>query len=183
MPRATKATAIIDESLPGLNDLDQDPQPAAGRRGPGRPRGSKTAPVKKIAHRAPSGKAMSKDQLKRNVAVEMYGFASMFAGILGMKDPDCVSPAFDQVDTPDGQQERLAAIVDRTVNLLARSDKVLSGLATTGIIGEIAMLGSLLIPWGRQVWQAHGPNGHGHKQHEEGNIDDLKAKYPAPALA
>jgi hypothetical protein len=123
---------------------------------------------------------MTKAQLKRNVAIEMYGFAQMFAGILGMKDPDCIEPLFEKVETPDGTQERLAAIVDRTVNLLARSDKVLSGLATTGIIGEIAMLGGLLLPVAKQVWQAHGPGGHGHKTGE--NVDDL-AKYPAPAFA
>lgn len=186
-PRATTLEPEFkDVALEGLENLPQDPKPAGTRRPPGRPRGSKTttAPAKKggVAFRAPTGKAMSKDQVKHKVATELYGFASMFVGLLGMKDPDCAGLLTEPVNTPNGEQERLEAIVERTVNLLARSDKVLSGLATTGIIGEIAMLGSLLLPVARQVWQAHGPNGHGHGEKEE-NLDDLKARYPAPTIA
>lgn len=183
-PRAIKDSEIVDVPLPGTEGLEPDPQPGAARRPPGRPRGSRTNPAKKgiVNRSATTGKAMSKAQLKAHVANELYAFASMFVGLIGMKDPVCTQVLTEDVALPEGgTQERLAAIVDRTVTLLARSDKALSTLATTGVIGEVVMLGSLLVPVARQVWHAHGPNGIGHK--EEENLDDIQGRYPAPALA
>jgi len=58
----------------------------------------------------------------------------------------------------------------------------LGALAKSGLIGEIGMLGSLLYPVGKQIWQAHGPNGTGHRPVEELH-DEYVDRYPAPSLA
>jgi hypothetical protein len=119
--------------------------------------------------------------MKAKVATELYGFASMFAGIWGMRDP-CAAVLAEVVPTPEGDRERLEAIVMRTVDILARNDSVLGALAKSGLIGEIGMLGSLLYPVGKQIWQAHGPNGTGHRPVEELH-DEYVDRYPAPSLA
>lgn len=184
MPRARTvaedASAIRDEVIPGL---EQDPAPV--RRGPGRPPGTKNTPKPanpKIKMRNSSGQVMSKAQLKAKVATEIYGFASMFVGLLGMKDA-CADVFLEEARMPDGStQERLAAIVGKTVDILARNDNVLSAMATTGLIGELSMLGALLAPVVKQVWAAHGPGGHGHRE-ELGDVGEYAHRYPAPSLA
>jgi hypothetical protein len=164
---------IKDEAFPGM---PQDPAPA--KRGPGRPAGSTT---KKRAAPAVSGE-LTKAQIKSKVSIELYAFARMFVEMWEIRDPHCAAPWLEVTDTPRGQQERLAAIVDSTVNLLSRNDAVLSFMATSGVIGEALMLGSLLLKPVKTIVKAHGPGGMGHGI-EEGTDDDYSARYPAPALA
>lgn len=172
---------IQDESLPGM---PPDPQPVE-RRGPGRPRGSKTAtkaaPPKMIRDTG-TGRAMSKAQAKAKVATELYGFGSLLVGLWEMRDPECAAPWTEQVDIPGGRQERLAAVVEKVVDIIARNDAALSALATSTMIGEGAILASLLWPPVKTVWRHHGPGGAGHHHGEDG-AEDYAQRYPAPALA
>lgn len=175
--RAIKDTGIVDESLPGM---PQDPAPAGAKRGPGRPRGSTTKKTTaKIGIRGSDGRAVSKAQLKQQVATELYGFASLFAGMWSLRDPICAGVLTEEVTLPGlGTQERLAAIVDQAVEILARNDKVLTVLAAGGVIGQVGMLASLLMPVAKQVWHSHGPGGDQHGIESEVDYE----KYPAPAL-
>jgi len=182
MARRSGTAALEDQALPGLDGLDQDPAPAAARPRRGRPPGSRSkSTITKSTPRSAAGRVLSKTQMKAKVATELYGFASMFAGIWGMRDP-CAAVLAEVVPTPEGDRERLEAIVMRTVDILARNDSVLGALAKSGLIGEIGMLGSLLYPVGKQIWQAHGPNGTGHRSVEELQ-DEYVDRYPAPSLA
>jgi hypothetical protein len=184
MPRARAGaiadSGIVDESLPGM---PADPQPVT-RRPPGRPRGSKTvkkAAPAKIIRDSSSGRAMSKAQAKAKVATELYGVASLMVGMWEMRDPDCAGVWTDTLELPSGTQERLAAVVERVVDIFARNDAVLSAMATTGILGEVALLGSLIWPALKKAWQHHGPNGVGHGGGEEAGMDYAR-QYPAPSL-
>lgn len=183
-PRRVAEEPIKDEALPGLSDLDQDPQPAGSRRR-GRPPGSttkKAAP--KITARTSTGRVASKAQLKAQVATELYGIVSMFAALWDMRDPECAGVLTEQVMTINGQQERLAAIVEQTVELLSGNDKVLAAMANAGMIGRASVLAGLLVPVGKTVWKAHGPGGHRHGAAGlEGDPNGYAAHYPAPTLA
>lgn len=172
--------SIKDEALPGMEGLPQDPTPA--KRGPGRPKGSTTKKATpRIRARSSSGQVMSKAQLKAKVATEVYAFATLFVGMWGLKDP-CAEVMSEEVQIPGhGTEERLAAIVTKVVDIMARNDAVLQFAATSGLIGEVGMLASLLWPVAKQVYSAHGPGGHGH-EHEGNDVTDYD-RYPAPALA
>lgn len=172
-------TGIKDESLPGM---PADPPPVE-RRGPGRPKGAKTAAkTAPMIRSASTGRAMSKAQAKAKVATELYGFASLLVGMWEMRDPECAAPWSEEVTLPAGRQDRLSAVVERVVEIFARNDAVLNAMATTGLIGEIGMLASLLWPAVKTVWQHHGPGGAGHQSAEVG-AEDYAQRYPAPALA
>ena len=182
MPRANqqiKDSGIADEALPGMA---ADPAPVVSKRGPGRPRGSKAAakPVK-ILRDSGTGRAMSKAQAKEKVATELYGFASLMVGMWEMRDPECAAPWTEEVNLPGGRQERLAAVVGKVVDIFARNDAVLNAMATTGMIGEIGMLASLIWPAVKTAWSHHGPGGMGHQ--EQLGVEDYARQYPAPALA
>lgn len=179
MPRARKAAQLVDQELPGLDDaaaLGQDPTPGA--------RARKT-PAKRTARgsigtRTPSGRIASKAQMIAQVHDELYGLASMLVGIIGIKD-DCVDVLTEPVMTGGGEKERLEAIVAQTVKMIARNDKLLTVLASGGVIFEAGILGSLLVPVGKRIWEHHGPNGDHHRSEEDqaAYVD----RYPAPALA
>lgn len=184
MPRTrrTETPPIVDEVLPGLDGLNADPQPVT-KRPPGRPRGSgtKAAASSRIAHRAPSGKVLSKAQVMAQVSEEAHAILTMLIGAWGIKDEECAGVWFEGVQTASGVQERLAAVVDRVVALIARSDRLLALAAKGGLFAEIASMGALLMPVFKQVWSAHGPGGHGHAAPEQ--IAQDYARYPAPSLA
>lgn len=165
--------------MPGLENLAQDPQPAAKRR-PGRPAGSVTK--KRTATKAAPGD-LTKAQLKAKVKTELYAFASMGFEMWEINDPDCAGPWLDSVNTPYGEMQRLEAIIDRMVDIMARNDSVLEFFAKTGVIGEGLMLGQLLMKPIKALIKAHGPGGTGHRRNEEEIASDYQARYPAPALA
>lgn len=182
MPRKKAAPPIEDIKLPGLEGIDHDRQPdAPPPRKRGRPAGSTTkATGGGIAFRSGTGKATSKAQVKSQVATELYGFATLFVGMWEYRDP-CASVLTEYVEFDGRQTDRLAAIVQQTVEILSRSDKVLNALANAGMIGQLGMLAGLLYPVVRQVWSAHGPGGTGHG--EEASEDGYQDRYPAPTLA
>ena len=179
MPRANpqiKDSGIVDQALP---DMPPDPAPVA-KRGPGRPRGAKTTkPVKMV--RDSGGRAMSKAQAKDKVATELYGLASLMVGMWEMRDPECAGPWTEEVNLPGGRQERLAAVVGKVVDILARNDSVLNALATTTMLSEGAVLAGLIWPPVRTVWRHHGPGGMGHQPMQE--AEDYARQYPAPEFA
>lgn len=181
------AADLVDQELPGL-ELDADPEPRAPRRG--RPRKT-TTPVKaagtrgKIPARTSSGQIMSKNAMISKVQGEIYTWLSLFAAAWEIRDPECASVLYEPATVPGpngpAQVERLAAITDRLVAMIARNDAVLETLAKSGIIGDAAVLGGLLLPVGRQLWRAHGPMGVGHAQEGQESADDVAAQYPAYA--
>lgn len=184
MPRAKTTTPaagaeLVDQVLPGL---DPDPAPKTPRprsvrnptgRGPGRPR--KTA--------GPAG-GMTHAQMVEKVSAELYMFAAIGVGGWELRDP-CARVMTEDVivHTPGGpvRQERLAAIIERVVGMLARYPKALQLAAETGILGEALMTAGLIWPILTTVYRAHGPAGEGHGEVERER--DYAATYPAPALA
>ncbi len=166
MPRARKPTAVLDDPPFDL-DLPTDPEPAAAKtrrptgRPPGRPR--------KIAARTPSGRIQSKASLMAQVQTEAEMYLTLFVGAWGMRDPECAEVANQQI--PE--------IAARVVKILSRNETLLAKVADSGILGDVAMLISALMPVGRQVWRAHGPGGHGHAPVEVDH-DALAARYPVP---
>lgn len=169
MPRArATATILEDTPLDGLEDLKTDPEPAAARPRRGRPPKAATGSRGKIVARTSAGRIQSKAALIGQVRDELELYLTVFVGTWGMRDPECAQVA----------QQQIPEISDRVVKLLSRNDKLLTKVAESGIFGEIAMLVSALLPIGRQVWQAHGPGGHGHAPAEV-NDADLAARYPA----
>lgn len=175
MPRTARNTRPVNQAIEDeimAKELPADPEPA--KRGRGRPRGSTTS-------RASAGTSAGTAALKKQVHTELYAFASMFAGIWEMRDPECAAVLNEKINRPDGSQaRRLEEIITQTVDILARSDKVLAVLANAGLTGQLVMLGSLVMPVAKQVWKAHGPNGTGHGESEP--VYDTR-NYPAPALA
>jgi len=186
MPRRRTATAApVESELPGLDDLAPDPVPTAlrgraprastpAKRGPGRPRG--TGP------RTAGGRLMSKDAMRAKVAAELYTYLSLFAAGWELRDPQCAQVLFEPVVLPTDagpvESERLQAIVDRLVAIISRNNAVLETLAKSGVIGELAILGHLMFPIVKAVWQAHGPAGIGHATPEEA-ADAYAQRYPA----
>lgn len=176
MPRR-KATAIQDDgienvSLPGM---PQDPPP---KRGPGRPRKAAAPPRDKATGRITSVAAM-----KQSAIAQLHAMASMALGVLSMKD-DCAGMMFEEVDLPGiGRKERLEALIERVVEILAKSPKALELVANSGILADGAIFGIILMPVIKQVWSAHGPGGHRHGYSEEMNPEEVSARYPAPQLA
>jgi len=185
MPRARKAV-IDDPDLGAMESLDGDPAPAATRRGPGRPR--KTA-VKaagnrgQIPTRTSGGRIMSKAAMQSKVAGEIYAYVSMAAAGWELRDPECAGILYETVTIPGPggpvQVERLQAIVDRIVAMISRSDDLLKRFADSGILGELAVLGTLMFPLAAGLWKAHGPAGNGHGPAGEGAYD--ADRYPAYA--
>lgn len=169
-----------------LDKMDADPQPTT-RRGPGRPRKTETADAPKsagnrgkIAARTASGTIMSRAAMIAKVESELYTYFSLAVATWEIKDPECAGMMLEQVVLPTDsgpvRMERLAAIVNRLTAIIARNDRILAMLAKSGLIGEAAVLGSLLVPVGRQIWAAHGPTGDGHAR----GVDDVTAEqYPA----
>jgi hypothetical protein len=163
-------------------DVPADPAP---KRGPGRPR-KETATTQgnrsRVPARTASGKIMSKSAMQAKVAAELYTYLSLFAAGWEMRDPECAAVVYDQVTIPTErgpvQVERLQGVVDRMVAIISRNQAVLETMANSGIIGEIAMIGHLLWPIGRQLWSAHGPAGRGHTNEQEQG-DDYASRYPA----
>lgn len=188
-PRKTASTPIDaeDQNLPGMHDEDfpQDPQPA--KRGPGRPRKSATPGAPKVTTRRPTtraaraGRVMTRAQMVDKVSAEMYAFSSMLLVAWEIRDPECASVMYDQVTipTPNGMvaDQRLNALIARTVAIIARDEKRLELLAKSGMVGELIGLGALLVPIGKQVWRHHGPGAAGHGDQTEMGYDP--AQYPA----
>lgn len=176
--------------MEGLGELDQDPQPAATRTRTRRT--TKAAPAKaagnrgKIAARTSSGRIMTKAQMTAKVRAELYLWCSAGVAIWDDRDEECASVMFDAVNvpTPDGmvEQERLSAIVDKMVDMIARNDKTLEFLANTGLFGDAGVLLSLLVPIGKRVWKNHGPNGLGHRPAEIVE-QERETLYPAYSAA
>lgn len=188
MPRrkAVDTDTLTDQSLPGLEGLDQDPAPRATR---GRPRKTTTAPPTKaagnrgrISTRGTTGRIMSKAQMQSKVAEEVYTYLSLAAAGWELRDPECASTLYESVTVPTSQgpqqMQRLAAIADRLVAMISRNDKLLARMATSGVIGEMAVMLHLVVPIARTAWQAHGPSGQGHNTNEGGQ-DAYADRFPA----
>lgn len=179
MPRR-KATvtesAIVDEPMPGMENLGRDPEPVAERRRPGRPRGSATK--KPGALRGANGRIVSKASLKAQAATELLAVGTMLARIWEWRDPECAGVLFEPVDLPTGQTQRLAGIVEEVVDILGQNDKVLAVFTNTGMIARLGVLGMLTMPIVSRVWAAHGPGGHGHRPIEQAETSDYATLYP-----
>lgn len=182
MPRARKVTADVleDTPLPGM-PLDGDPAPAAARRGPGRPRKVTGVPVKstgnrgRVPARTAKGRIVSKEAMMAKVYADAYTYASLLHAAWDFKDPECAAVWMEPVESLGGQQ-RLAALIERLVTIVARNDSMLAAAYNSGIFGEAAIMASLLFPPIKQLWKAHGPNGTGHQDQGEGFDAD---RYPA----
>ncbi len=173
MPRPRKATTAVleDQEIPGLERLDQDPQPRATR-GPGRPRKATTAGARgRIAARTPAGRVMSKAAMQSKVREEIEMYLSLTVAGWELRDPECAAEA-----TP----ERIAVIADRLVAMISRSDSLLQTAASSGIFGDIILFLNAILPIGKAVWKAHGPGGMGHDR-QEVDPSELTARYPAYA--
>lgn len=185
MPRARKIVAddVTDQELP-LDGLDADPTPRATR---GRPRKTTAKGVGsrgRIPARTAAGRVMSHSAMVAKVSEEVYMYLSLAAAGFELRDPECVASLYEPVTVPGGsgpiEVERLRAIADRLVAMIARNKGLLEMAAKSGILGEIAVMLSLVIPVARTIWQAHGPSGTGHRPAEE-VVGDLNARYPAYA--
>lgn len=183
MPRRPRNAEVTeDDRAPFAAELDRDPEPdVAPRRGPGRPR--KTAPATatgnagNIAVRNEKGQILSKAQKIAKVREEGYFWLSMVAAGWEIRDPECAGVLTESVTIRGKEVERLEAITDRLVGIVAKYDDLLDFLAKSGVIGEAAMLGTLLWPVGKRVLKHHGPTGIGHQTPEESYAD--RAQYPA----
>jgi hypothetical protein len=173
MPRARK---LLDQELPGLEDMDPDPTPTAAR--PTRARTRRT-PAKaagnrgRVAARTPSGRIMSQTAMRNKVREEIGMYLALMQGAWDLRDPICAQAA-----TP----ERLDTIADRITSMIARSDSLLEMATKSGIIGDIVALLSAAFPIAREVWRAHGPGGIGHQSVEEVQRD-YALQYPPHAAA
>jgi hypothetical protein len=201
MPRVRRPTASTNpDAFPGdqpleggLESLGQDPTPTATRT----PRKRVGRPAKavgnrgKISARSPSGRVMSKAQMIDKVSAEIYMYLSLAANgwelaeeLRGVADP-CARVLFEdvRVPTPDGVvvTERLAGVAERITSIVARNDKLLATVAKSGIIGDLAVLVTLLWPVGRLVVVNH-LLGSGHGTRMEASPDDLAGRYPVPAF-
>ncbi len=191
MPAAKKAATTPDqefknEVLDGLEGLKADPKPAAAKRPPGRPRGSKNAPAKAtprniIGRSTATGKTMSRSQMVDAVATEIYAFLTLAVGGWSLRDPECADLWMDDVNVNGRTQERLEAIADQFAAIIGRSDKLLATMAEGGIIVNIGVLTTLLAKPVKAIFKAHGPGGHNH-QAEEGDAPNYD-QFQAPALA
>lgn len=183
MARKTGPESLVDTpfELEGLDNLDKDPQPAAPKRGPGRPRkatsGAAPARRRSAPARTSSGRIMSKDQMKAKVSAELYGLAALMAGGWAMRDP-CAETLFETSNIGGVDQERLTVIVERTVALIARNDAALEFCAKSGALGETLALATALWPVAKAIYQAHGPGGHGHRLDEGMLHADYANAYP-----
>lgn len=171
MPRRKAAPEVlVDDPMPGLENLKADPAPP---RGPGRPAKTTTA---KATSRARAG-TRSTAQLRSIVETQLLGIGTMLVGIWGLKDP-CAEVMTEHVDAFGC--DRLTAIVRQAVDIMAENDKVLAAMAEAGLVTKIALMVSTAAPVAARVWRAHGPGGHGHDI-EPQEID--YGRYPAPALS
>lgn len=165
MPRPRRAAAPLEDApFPGMEDMEQDPQPAAVKRGPGRPRKNAAPAAAKpargrIPSRAGTGRIMSKAAMQEKVSTEIYAVVSMMAAGWEFRDPDCAAVVFEP--TNDGT-ERLKAITDRITAMVARNPDLLVKFAQTGLLGDILQLIILVFPIAKAVFKAHGPGGTGH---------------------
>jgi hypothetical protein len=171
-----RAAAPVDEDDPKL--LERDPEPeVAPRRGPGRPR-KVAGNAGLIPARDESGKIMSEAQMIAKVRDELHLWLSMAVGAWEFRDPDCAGLFLEKVEIRGRKVERLEAICDRLVSIIARNKTLLATMTKTGVIGEAAALGTLIWPVAKAMMAAHGPNGHQHRADpEQGETDDLS--YPA----
>lgn len=178
-----RATALLaDQALPGL---EQDPQPAPEKRGPGRPRGSRTttAPKKaagnrgRIAVRTTKGTIMSKAEKVAKVREDAMTYAELAVAGWELRDPQCAGVWYDRVMLNGREVERIEAFVDKVVTIIARNEKILDYAVTTSWFGEVAAVLHLVYPVGKAIWTAHGPNGAGHQDQDGGQVDH--DRYPA----
>lgn len=169
MPRAKRTTEVLtDQELPGLDQLDRDPEPTAARRGPGRPRkatGTTRGPGKIPARSTTTGRVMSKAQMISQVNGEVYTYLTLAQAAWSLRDPECAGAAEPQI----------AVIAEKITAMIARNDSLLTMVTKSGIIGDVIGLLGAVLPIVRAVWTAHGPGGHGHD--EQGEID--ANRYPA----
>lgn len=183
MVRARRTEVLVDQEL--TIDVPADPAPAQRRPGRQRKETSTTQGNRgKVAARTPSGRIMSKAAMQSKVAAELYTYLSLFIAAGELRDPECFGMFGDVVTIPsaDGpvQVERLQGVVDRMVAIISRNDTVLATMAQSGIIGELAVIGSLLFPVARQFYRAHGPGNRGHVNEQEA-ADGYADQYPAYA--
>lgn len=180
MPRRRRTEPLVEQQLPGMEDVPPDPAPGQPATRSRRKIGAAPAAP---ARRTASTRAPSRATMIRDVEEQIYTWLSLFAAGWSLRDPICSAPLFEPVGLPVGDGrvepvERLAAMTRHLVAIIARSDKLLQTLASTGTIGELAKLGVLVWPVLRTVASHHGPNGVGHEQLQE-SADDLAARYPA----
>lgn len=164
------ALGADDIPLSGMGGLKADPAPrkSTGRKPTGRPAGR---PRTRTGPRTADGRVMSKAAMVDKVTADLYGAAALLP--LAVRDP-CVNVLFDPVD--DAGTERVAAIIDRSVAMMARNTKVLETVAKVGLLADVITMIGLIAPIGVAVWAAHGPGGHGHQDVPVGHD---AATYPA----
>lgn len=168
-----------DQGLPGTSDLGQDPEPGSPRRRTARKATTTRRTTTKrgsIGQRTSTGRIMSKSAQMAKVRDELYMWGSLIVGTVQLRDP-CADMMFETVKVGGEERERLDAFVERLTSIIARNDRLLTMAASSGIIGEIAALATLLYPVAREVVRVHGPGGHGHRM--EGSADVDPTTYPA----
>lgn len=186
MPRRRAAEdVLVDQELPADGMPAGVPADPAPKRGPGRPRkevATEQGNRGRVPARTSSGRIMSKAAMQAKVGTELYSYLSLVAAGWELRDPECAGSLYDQVTIPGPNGpvtvERLQGIVDRLVAIISRNDKVLQTFAQSGILGELAVIGTLAFPIFKQMWSAHGPGGRGHVNQVE-QLGDLNARFPA----
>lgn len=125
--------------------------------------------------------------MQAKVSSEIYAYVSMAAAGWEMRDPECAGVLYEAVTIPGPggpvEVQRLQAITDRIVAMISRNDDLLKKFSESGILGEIAVLGTLLFPIGRALWAHHGPTGTGHQVGQGGgfDVDQFPAYSPSNA--
>lgn len=178
MPRPKKAaptsTAAVDEPM---FDIPADPEPSqprsrrapASRAATGRPAGR---PRTKAGPRASNGRVMSAVAMRAKVEGELYGLMVLASSVFSAKDP-CAEIPFEVNRQGVTHAEAMASAYTA---LLARNDKALAFVASSGIMGDVltAILATAPVVMG--IMRAHGPGGTGHGDQE----DQIDAnRYPA----
>lgn len=194
--RTSTATAELEDvALPGLDDLQTDPEPAPAKR-TRRARSSATSSPRtttsrgRIGTRSSSGRIMSKAAMVDKVTTELHFFLGLGFSVASVREP-CLEAIFEPMEMagPNGQPievDRVGVVAERLTAMIARNDKLLKFAAESGIIGDAIMLASALAPVGQAIWRAHGPGGTGHGEPKEGttsDVDRYRAYVPAAAAA
>lgn len=178
MPRRTP---LADAELDGLDNLPADPPAKTAtpaRRGPGRPKGSTTKG--RIPVRTSTGKIASRAEMIATVKGQIYVIVAPAAAMWEIRDPECAEVLHEPTATGE---DRLEAIVDRIVAMIARNSGVLEFLAKSTLLADAGVLAMLLTPIIKKVWAHHGPMGVGHTTDPEALASDYARNFPAYAPA
>lgn len=183
MPRARRTAVVEEFPLPvGESEgLRQDPPPSDPPARRGRPRKAAggliaTKTTNRAAARASNGRVMSKADMVAKVTEELRMWAELALMPWEIRDPECAATMRDEVTVRGHKMERIDAIVERAVAMVSRNPRLLAILASSGIVGEAIMLGTLLKDPVRQWMRVHGPGGIGHVT--EGEAAEYADRFP-----